>query len=105
MFGYQSFSSGLVCANFFHCLFDILVHFVHQFFVLGVDFIGDSQFVFHGLKRCFVPGSTTQGFDSWFSSFVQRSMGISFQVNYLWHKDQAQGSSGAKYDEDGNDDK
>ena len=24
---------------------------------------------------------------------------------YLWHKDQAQGSSGAKYDEDGNDDK
>lgn len=38
------------------------------------------------------------------SSSIQKYKKIERHI-YLWHKDQAQGSSGAKYDEDGNDDK
>lgn len=39
------------------------------------------------------------------SSIVYKSIKKIERHIYLWHKDQAQGSSGAKYDEDGNDDK
>ena len=60
---------------------NVFVEFVHQLFVLFVDFVGDSEFILHGLKR--ILGHVANRLDGGLSSLVQSSIGVSFQVNYL----------------------
>ena len=62
-------------------LLNFLIQLIHQFFVLFGDFVGDSQLIFHSLQ--WVLRHVAKGLDGGFSPFVQSSIGISFQVNYL----------------------
>ena len=70
-----------IVANVLCCLVNVFVQFVHQLFVLFVDFVGDSEFILHGLKR--ILGHVANRLDGGLSSLVQSSIGVSFQVNYL----------------------
>lgn len=73
--------SLFIIANFLHDLLNVLIQLIHQFFVLFGDFVGDSKLIFHSLQ--WVLGHVAKGLDGGLSPFVQSSIGISFQVNYL----------------------